>query len=106
MSLTDFSTMRQSLCTFFQDRKVKVSLFLQDQTQNADGSIVVPSGGTLPIGTFTPGTVRYFSGGVEAGREALPVCHAAAWVAGTGIRTALGSNVYEKDRVPVGQPVG
>merc|ERR1719507_2643671 len=69
MSLWDFNAMRQSLCTFFQDRKVKVSLFLHDQTQNADGSFVVSASGTLPVGALPPGTVRYFQAGQELGRE-------------------------------------
>merc|ERR1719316_1871461 len=63
MLLADFNSMRQSLCTFFQDRKVKVSLFLHDHTQNTDGSIKVASNGTLAPGAQTPGTVRYFQGG-------------------------------------------
>mmetsp|Transcript_69416 Transcript_69416/g.206800 ORF Transcript_69416/g.206800 Transcript_69416/m.206800 type:complete len:374 (-) Transcript_69416:87-1208(-) len=103
MSLWDFNALRQSLCCFFQDRKVKVSLFLHDQTQNPDGCIVVPSGGTLAIGAQPPGTVRYFQGGAEVSREALPVVHAAAWKSATGVRTALGSNVYEKDKAPSAQ---
>lgn len=99
MSLWDFNALRQSLCTFFQDRKVKVSLFLHDQTQNSDGSIVVPSTGTLAVGALTPGTVRYFQGGAEVAREALPVVHQTGWKAATGVRTALGGNVYDKDRM-------
>lgn len=98
MSLSDFNVMRQALCTFFQDRKVKVSLFLHDQTQNSDGSIVVPSGGTLPTGAFAPGTVRYFENGQEVSRECLPTVNCTSWKPSTGVRTHLGSNVYEKDR--------
>merc|ERR1712186_130173 len=90
--------MRQALCTFFQDRKVKVSLFLHDQTQNSDGSIVVPSGGTLPTGALTPGTVRYFAQGQEVSRQCLPTVNSASWKPNAGVRTHLGSNVYEKDR--------
>jgi hypothetical protein len=98
MLIADFNAMRQSLCTFFQDRRVKVSLFLHDHTQNHDGSIVVPSGGTLPVGAQLPGTVRYFQGGVETGRECLPCATASSWAINTGTRTALGANLYEKDR--------
>jgi len=100
MALYDFNAMRQSLCMFFQDRKVKVSLFLHDQTQNSDGTIVVPCSGALAVGAQLPGTVRYFQGGAEVSREALPVVHAACWRPATGVRTALGSNVYDKDRAP------
>lgn len=103
MTVWDFNAVRQSLCTFFQDRKVKVSLFLHDQTQNSDGSIVVASSGTLAVGAAVPGTVRYFQGGAEVAREALPVVNAGSWKPATGVRTALGSNVYEKDRAPSAQ---
>lgn len=97
MSLADFNALRQSLCTFFQDRKIKVSLFLHDHLQNSDGSLVVPSGGVLPGGTLPPGTLRYFSGGAESGRDLLPVASQSAWKVGSGARTSLGSNVYSKE---------
>lgn len=99
MSLAEFNALRQSLCRFFQDRKVKVSLFLHDQTQNSDGSIVVPSSGTLPATCqFAPGTIRYFQGGQEVSRGQLNVVGATAWQPTSGLRTQLGGNVYEKDR--------
>mmetsp|Transcript_8690 Transcript_8690/g.22239 ORF Transcript_8690/g.22239 Transcript_8690/m.22239 type:complete len:382 (+) Transcript_8690:90-1235(+) len=99
MTLSDFNAMRQSLCRFFQDRKVKVSLFLHDQTQNPDGSIVVPSSGTLQATShFPPGTVRYIQGGQEVSRDQLPTVSANSWAPASGVRTALGGNVYEKDR--------
>jgi len=98
MQHADLNALRQSLCAFFQDRKVKVSLFLHDRTQNNDGSIVVPSGGTLPDGASIPGTVRYFSGGVEDRREQLNIVSATAWKLGSGTRTSLGANLYDKDR--------
>jgi len=98
MLIADFNAMRQSLCTFFQDRKVKVSLFLHDHTQNTDGSIVVSSSGTLAPGAQTPGTVRYFQGGTEVSRIALPCVTSQSWTASSGVRTALGANLYEKDR--------
>lgn len=98
MLIADFNAMRQSLCTFFQDRKVKVSLFLHDHTQNSDGSIVVSSSGTLPPGAQTPGTVRYFQGGAEVSRGVLPCVTSQSWSASSGVRTALGANLYEKDQ--------
>jgi hypothetical protein len=106
MSAADFNAMRQSLCAFFQDRKVKVSLFLHDHTQNHDGSIVVPNTGMLPPGQDAPGTVRYFQDNQEVGREALAPVSAAAWTLNSGLRTTLGSNLYEKDRTnaPEGAP--
>eukprot|EP00929_Paragymnodinium_shiwhaense_P109453 TRINITY_DN75880_c0_g1_i1.p1 TRINITY_DN75880_c0_g1~~TRINITY_DN75880_c0_g1_i1.p1 ORF type:complete len:393 (-),score=105.11 TRINITY_DN75880_c0_g1_i1:77-1255(-) len=99
MSLADLVAMRQSLCAFFQDRKVKVSLFLHDHTQNHDGSIVVASGGTLPADRLPPGTVRYFGeGGVETSRTTLSAASTNAWKQGSVARTRLGSNLYEKDK--------
>lgn len=100
MQLADFGAMRQSLCTFFQDRKVKVSLFLHDKTQHSDGSIVVQSGGILQPQMNAPGTVRYFQQGHEINRESLPVVNAGAWKPSAGRRTFLGGNVYAKDSAP------
>ena len=37
----------------------QVSLFLQNESQEPDGSIVVPIGGILPYNTFPPGIVSY-----------------------------------------------
>jgi len=100
MSMAGLCAMRQSLAIFVQDRKVKVSLFLHENSQKSDGSFVVPSTGTLAAGAFTPGTVRYFSEGQEVNRENLPTVSSSAWAVNAGTRTQLGSNIYEKDRQP------
>jgi len=49
---------RQALCQFLQDRRVKVSLFLQDKTQKDDGTFVISHEGSVPEGGNVPGTVR------------------------------------------------
>lgn len=98
MPLSELSRMRQCLCTFFQDRKVKVSLFLHDHTQNHDGSIVVGSSGVLGVNANPPGTVRYFQGGQQARVQSLGVVCANNWKTNNGVRTTLGANLYEKDR--------
>eukprot|EP00429_Kryptoperidinium_foliaceum_P089543 CAMPEP_0176196036 /NCGR_PEP_ID=MMETSP0121_2-20121125/6822_1 /TAXON_ID=160619 /ORGANISM="Kryptoperidinium foliaceum, Strain CCMP 1326" /LENGTH=242 /DNA_ID=CAMNT_0017534827 /DNA_START=1 /DNA_END=725 /DNA_ORIENTATION=- len=90
MTVADYAVMRQCLCTFFQDRKVKVSLFLHNHTQNSDGSIIVPSGGVLAANALPPGTVRYFQSGAEIDREQLPTAGGGAWTPGAGARTHLG----------------
>ena len=54
----EWALLRQTLCNFFQGRKVKVSLFLNGGLQNPDGSIVLPQGGPLPPDTDIPGTVK------------------------------------------------
>lgn len=100
MPVADMNAMRQMLCTFFQDRKVKVALFLNDKSQNPDGSLVVRSEGVLPAGAQVPGTVRYFDGGTEVRADLLPVVNAGMWSAPTGsaARTHLGGNLYESKR--------
>merc|ERR1719377_342647 len=67
MPPAELNALRQTLCSFFQDRRVKVSLFLQDQTQNPDGSIVVPNRGNLKANQWRPGTVRYLCNGQDTG---------------------------------------
>jgi hypothetical protein len=64
LSTAEFAQIRQALAGFLQDKRVKVSLFLQDQIQNSDGTIVIPKGGPLPNdATFSvPGTISYFDG--------------------------------------------
>lgn len=62
MSLGELYNLKQNLLRFFQDRDVKVSLFLEENTQRADGVIVLPLAGPVPRGHEVPGTVRYFDG--------------------------------------------
>lgn len=62
--------LKHALCRFFQDRRIKVSLFLQDGLQSMDGTLVLTFAGPLPVGTEIPGTLRYYhghSGGAAAG---------------------------------------
>lgn len=62
--------LKQALCRFFQDRRIKVSLFLQDGLQAMDGTLVLTFAGPLPVGTEMPGALRYYhghSGGPGAG---------------------------------------
>lgn len=57
---SDVVVLRWTLARLFQDRRVKVSLFLQEGIQLTDGTIVIDHKGTLPNGAEQPGTVRYF----------------------------------------------
>lgn len=59
LSIAEYFSLKHTLCRFFQDRRVKVSLFLQDGTQNMDGTIVLDPTGPLPVGTDPPGKVVY-----------------------------------------------
>lgn len=106
MGLADLCNMRHCLATFVQDCKVKVSLFLHEGTQKNDGSFAMPSSGQLRAGALQPGTVRYFSGGEEVRREVLNTVTGGQWQPGTGSRTTLGSNIYDKERRPPSGPLG
>ncbi|KAF0737260.1 hypothetical protein Ae201684_006436 [Aphanomyces euteiches] len=61
MSHGNFLLLKQSLCRFFQDVRIKVSLFLQSEIQNGDGSFVIRSDGPTATGGDVPGTIRYYS---------------------------------------------
>lgn len=98
LGLSELAAMRQSLCTFFQDRKVKVSLFLHDGAQAPDGSFVVPATGKLQPGAFCPGTVRYFAGGAEVRQDVLPCVNSGLWQPADALRTQLGTNMYDRER--------
>lgn len=101
LSMGAFAALRQAIASFFQDRRVKVSLFLQDGIQHSDGELALSPGGTLPPGVELPGTVRYFNPdtvrSVEIPDQPTPPPRAA----GPGpVVTSLGSNLYAKERPP------
>eukprot|EP00392_Amoebophrya_sp_AT5.2_P010924 g10994.t1 len=110
LSMYAFRELKLQLAAFLQDRRVKVSLFLQDETQNPDGSIVVPLAGPLPFNTLPPGTVTYLQqdlrqerveGMVSGGGSFFvnpqrvsrvnPGLHGASW-------SSLGTNLYAKNQ--------
>lgn len=57
-------TLNQTLMSFFQGKKTKVSLFLQRNLQTMDGNLVLSNAGSLPYGTEKPGVAKYFEDGV------------------------------------------
>ncbi|KAL0478482.1 OSCP1 [Acrasis kona] len=62
MGIYDYYLLRHKLACFFQDKNVKVSLFLTSGVQNRnDGSFVLSVGNICPYGFDSPGSVRYFS---------------------------------------------
>ncbi len=72
MRIGDLHLLRYTLARFFQDRRVKVSLFLTDALQAQDGSMIHSHTGRLPIGSAMTGTIRYFdpaTGKPIAGKE-------------------------------------
>lgn len=68
----EFFALKQTLCKFFQDRRVKVSLFLQDGTQNLDGTIVLDPTGPVPVGSEPPGRVVYYDEDGSSSKSDFP----------------------------------
>lgn len=56
----DWLLLQQALLQFFQGRKVKVSLFLQQNMQATNGVLIIGNYGKLPFHTEKPGQIRYF----------------------------------------------
>ncbi|DAZ97620.1 TPA: hypothetical protein N0F65_002239 [Lagenidium giganteum] len=60
MRPADFYLLKQYLCRFFQDTRIKVSLFLQNGIQGMDGTLAIRYDGYTATGGKVPGTIRYF----------------------------------------------
>ncbi len=64
LKIYDFHLIRHKLCSFFQDKNIKVSLFLSAGIQSkADGTFKLDLNGECPYGFDVPGLVKYYSGG-------------------------------------------
>jgi len=109
MSLGDFALLRHTLCRFFQDRRIKVSLFLHDGIQQSDGAILINHKGSLPPGFANPGSVTYLdSSGNTVGDTTLkqhntPNSSVACKAFDISHRNVnryseLGTNLFAKDR--------
>eukprot|EP00164_Ancoracysta_twista_P007005 GFYU01009864.1.p1 GENE.GFYU01009864.1~~GFYU01009864.1.p1 ORF type:complete len:370 (-),score=109.80 GFYU01009864.1:98-1207(-) len=97
----DIQLTKMTLLNFMQDRRVKVSLFLQDKIQNNDGTMVLPRGGPLPGCTDPPGVIKYLdaSGNVENIMELpLPEGLRSEPANQDPAATHLGANMYSKQR--------
>eukprot|EP00898_Chlorokybus_atmophyticus_P001182 jgi/Chlat1/2064/Chrsp17S02537 len=111
LSIGDWWHLRQVLCNFFQDRRVKVSLFLHEGLQTTDGHIVLPSPGAQDTDAHagdasgTPpsqlGTVRVFNstGEVINLYKVDLACHSPEHSVTKVHPVPLGGNLYAKDRV-------
>lgn len=101
---------RQLLLRFFQDRRVKVSVFLQDGLQLPTGAIIVSPAGHCPLGSEPPGAIRYYdrAGGdrVETVEHILNIPSAAMVLPARPPLSALspkrhcllGKSMYSKER--------
>lgn len=97
----DFYELKTVICRFFQGRRVKVSLFLQDHIQNLDGSIILDVTGQLPKGYDVPGQVKYFENGKETSNEKINIINAEKVKPFSKLVVDLGLNLYSKERKPV-----
>uniref|UniRef100_A0A7S0LWA0 Protein OSCP1 n=2 Tax=Coccolithus braarudii TaxID=221442 RepID=A0A7S0LWA0_9EUKA len=102
MSLADYAGLKQALCRFFSDKRIKVSLFLQDGIQKPDGTIALSCSGALPPGVDVPGKISYYdTSGSTLGVDSFlfPVADelmGAQSLPDDGCR--LGLNLYSKEK--------
>ncbi|KAG1699168.1 hypothetical protein DVH05_014085 [Phytophthora capsici] len=106
MSPADFYMLKQYLCRFFQDTRIKVSLFLQNGIQGMDGTLAIHYEGFTATGGKVPGVIRYFdaSNRVEE-EETFVVASAEGSVEApegsvldrNQLNAHLGFNMYEAD---------
>ncbi|XP_069547764.1 protein OSCP1a [Brachyistius frenatus] len=101
----EFQLLRQTLLLFCQDMHVRVSLFLKNKIQNANGRFVLTTSGPVPHGIDVPGLIRTFD---VRGREvrriefptggsySSPIKEGCFELHGDRV-TRLGMNVYTVD---------
>jgi len=113
MSALEFAGLKQVLCRFFSDKRVKVSLFLQDGLQKNDGNIALGCAGHIPPGVDAPGQImRYDPSGAPLGIDSFvyPDAHTISDTPlgppidpARGSACQLGLNLYSKE-APVAPP--
>ncbi|XP_053344325.1 protein OSCP1a [Clarias gariepinus] len=102
LSEGEFQLIRQTLLAFFQDVHIRVSIFLKENLQKADGRFVIQTSGPMPHGSEVPGLIRYYNSRgrvvrrrefVSGGRYTSSVRDASFDVSGDRV-TRLGTNMY------------
>ncbi|GMH94610.1 hypothetical protein TL16_g12955 [Triparma laevis f. inornata] len=101
MSTGNWCLLKQQISMFFQGRKVKVSLFLQSNTQAMDGTLSVDTTGRVGKGTDVPGTIRIMKG-PDKGKVKIftsPSCNCkeSAGRVFFDENDHIGENVYQKE---------
>lgn len=102
LSTWELWELKAAVLRFFQDRRVKVSLLLQDLVQNLDGTPVIDIKGALPVHVRPPGRVRYMPGASVSAAEVDMADAVALGCEGT-VRPNTGTcpfglNMYAVDR--------
>jgi hypothetical protein len=104
-----FASLKQTLCRFFSDKRVKVSLFLQDGLQKNDGAITLQYSGPLPPGVELPGQITRYGDSLVVLRVDSYSFPAVETIDGVmplgppihparGAACELGMNMYSKER--------
>ena len=63
MSIGNWYQLHQQVAKFFEGRKVKISMFLQNKIQHMDGTITIDTSGPVGYGSEPPGRITYFESG-------------------------------------------
>jgi hypothetical protein len=101
--------LKQSIMRFMQGKRIKVSLFLQQNLQTMNGVLVLNNSGSLPYGTDIPGHRKLFEGGKLVSVQSiscpqtLEVVQEA--VAVLDVDNTLGSNMYMVDATSASKSV-
>lgn len=110
MSNGNWLLLEQTLMDFYQDKKIKVSLFLQKDFQTLSGSFVLDNKGRLPYGTELPGQIRCYEDNNVVYTKTYPheltdKCFLSNQILEQSWR--IGYNVYSNvDEVERHQPIG
>lgn len=101
LTMGQLHLLRQTLLLFFQDKRVKVSLFLQEGIQSSMGRIILPTPNSPAIGTMT---TYHMAGGVESQEKAVMRASQADPQEFFVHPCVLGTNLYNKERNKVVPP--
>ncbi len=100
LSFSQLFSLKHTILRNLQDRRVKVSLFLQQGLQLSDGSLVLSQDGNLPRLTETPGKIRYFENGSVVSTKTFDSVAAVGVSENNShldLTCRLGLNMYTKD---------
>lgn len=104
----DFTMIKQNLLAFFQDRHVKVSLFIQEKIQSLDGTLNIFYTGIGPIFSKKPGTVVYYNKGKVRDTDELSILSSENYESNTFTKRMqgatdehLGMNMYAENRAAI-----
>ncbi len=123
-SAYDFQVVRMQIYRFFEDRHIKVSLFIQDKIQGLDGTIYLDFCNQGPIESIKPGLVKFFNPetGKQARTKQIELIHSSQYQPypasksttppdatanqrlAIATRPHLGANIYAAERKPLPIP--